>query len=411
MESQEITPHLFRTEYSKIVAVLCKSFDLKHIEIAEDIAADTFLKASETWALNGVPQNPAAWLYTVAKNKTRDYFKRAAVYESRVKKSLIDDGAPDYPEIDFDQQVIADSQLAMIFAVCNPANSSEAQICLALQILCGFSVKEIANAFLTKTETIKKRLQRAREVLRNDKFEVRAPNAAEVAERLPSVLTTLYLLFNEGYFSTTADQFIRKDLCAEAVRLALLLTDNALTNTSEAQALLALMCFQSSRMNARVSANDEAVLLDEQDKTAWDGQLIDQGNRHLVRAFANSEVSKYHLEAAIAYWHTAPDPKNKWENILLLYDSLLMIENSPVAALNRVFAFAKIHGNEAAILEALQLSAGDGAQYHALLGYLYAETDRQVAIHHYQRAMELSISATEKAQLAKAISSLIETRN
>jgi len=406
MQAQEITPHLFRNEYSKIVAVLCKTFNLKHIEIAEDIAADTFLKASETWALKGVPENPAAWLYTVAKNKTKDYFKRLSTYETRVKQQIIADEELVLPEINFDRQVIADSQLAMIFAVCNPVNSSEAQICLALQILCGFSVHEIAGAFLTKTETIKKRLQRAREVLRNDGFEVSTPNNAEAAARLPSVLTTLYLLFNEGYFSKAPDSYIRKDLCDEAMRLLLLLIENPLTNTSETHALMALMCFQSSRVNARVNADAEVVLLEDQDKSNWDQALIEQGNRHLINAFENGEISKYHLEASIAYWHTAPDPKNKWQNILLMYDSLLLIESSPVAALNRVFAYAKVNGNESAIAEAEKLNLTDHPQYHALLGYLYTGINDTNAIVHYQSAIDLSASNTEKRQLAKAMAKL-----
>jgi len=406
MQAQEITPHLFRTEYSKIVAVLSKTFNLKHIEIAEDIAADTFLKASETWALKGVPENPTAWLYTVAKNKTKDYFKRLNTFENRVKQQVIADEELVLQEINFDRQVIADSQLAMIFAVCNPANSSEAQICLALQILCGFSVREIAGAFLTKTETIKKRLQRAREVLRNDEFEVRTPNKAEVADRLPSVLTTLYLLFNEGYFSKSPDSYIRKDLCDEAMRLLWLLIENPLTNNSETHALMALMCFQSSRANARVNADAEVVLLEDQDKSNWDQTLIEQGNRHLINAFENGDISKYHLEASIAYWHTAPDPKNKWQNILMMYDSLLLIESSPVAALNRVFAYAKVNGNESAIAEAEKLNITGNAQYHALLGYLFTGIDVSEAIRHYQLAVDLSASNTEKRQLNKAIARL-----
>jgi RNA polymerase sigma factor (sigma-70 family) len=158
MQQTELIPHLFRTEYSKIVAVLCNSFDLKHLEIAEDIASETFLKATEVWSGKGVPENPAAWLYTVAKNKVRDYLKHNTIFEKQVRQAIRSNGVEAEQQFEFSHQNIADSQLAMIFAVCNPGNSTEAQICLALQILCGFSVEEIANAFLTKPETIKKRL-------------------------------------------------------------------------------------------------------------------------------------------------------------------------------------------------------------------------------------------------------------
>jgi len=406
MQQHEITPHLFRTEYSKIIAVLCKQFNLKDIEIAEDIAADTFLNASENWAIKGIPQNPTAWLYTVAKNKAKDYFKHLSVFEKNVKQHIVADEQESARDFDFNNQAIADSQLAMVFAVCNPVNSPEAQVCLALQVLCGFSVQEIANAFLAKTETIKKRLLRARGMLRNDKFQVKVPPPAEITSRLSTVLTTLYLLFNEGYYSKTADQFIRKDLCSEAMRLSLILTENPLTNTSQTNALLALMCFQSSRIGSRINDNQEVVLLENQDKNLWDQRLIEKGNFYLINAFESNDVSKYHLEAAIAYWHTTPVAENKWRNILQLYDNLLIIAYSPMVALNRVFALAKVHGHQRAIIETEQLSLPDNHQYHSLLGYLYAPADHQQAIRHYQRAIELSASKTEKQLLRKEIEKL-----
>jgi len=410
MYQPEITPHLFRTEYSKIVAVLCKTFNLKYIETAEDIAADTFLKASETWALKGVPENPTAWLYTVAKNKARDHFKHLSVFENKISGKVDFGGQTINPEFEFSNQIIADSQLAMIFAVCNPVNAAEAQICLALQILCGFSVKEIAGAFLAKPEAIKKRLQRAREMLRNDHFQIKAPTQTEVTLRLDNVLTTLYLLFNEGYFSKTADELIRKDLCAEAMRLLLVLVENPLTNTSQTQALVALMCFQSSRIDARVNSENEAVLLDEQDQNAWDEPLIARGNYHLINAFESNDISRYHLEAAIAYWHTNPTAKNRWENILQLYDHLLLIAYSPAAAMNRIYALAKVHGNEVAIVEARDSDLPHNQHYHSLMGYLYGPAAIEQAITHYQQAMELSSSITEKNVLAKTIADLKAAR-
>ncbi|MDE1193402.1 MAG: sigma factor [Arachidicoccus sp.] len=249
-----------------MTAVLCRHFGLKHIEIAEDIASDTFLRASENWAINGIPENPTAWLYAVAKNKTKDYFKRIAVFETQIKEAIKPNEFETEENFEFSSQNISDSQLAMIFVVCNPSNSTEAQICLALQILCGFSVEEIANAFLTKTETIKKRLLRARTNLRNDNFQIKTLSETEIKSRLDTVLKTLYLLFNEGYFSKTNNQQIRKDFCSEAVRLMLILTDNDYTDTPQTNALLALMCFQSSRLEARTNDKGEAVLFDEQDK-------------------------------------------------------------------------------------------------------------------------------------------------
>ncbi|MVN22332.1 RNA polymerase subunit sigma [Mucilaginibacter sp. HMF7410] len=403
MKQNEITPHLFRTEYSKIVAVLCKTFQLKNIEIAEDIASETFLKASESWAVHGIPENPTAWLYAVAKNKAKDYFKHFAVFETQVQKAIKPGGIEAECDFEFTNQNIADSQLAMIFLVCNPINSAGAQICLALQILCGFSIEEIANAFLTKTETIKKRLQRARNNLRNDNFQIKSLSQPEIKLRLNTVLKTLYLLFNEGYFSKTNNLPIRKELCLEAIRLTLTLTENILTNTPQTNALLALMYFQSSRLDARTNEKGEAILFNEQNKNLWDKWLIEKGNNYLINACNGNEVSKYHLEAAIAYWHTTPTEKNKWQHILQLYNQLILIEYSPIAMLNRVFAYAKVYGHKKAITEAEKLNLTDSNYYHGLLGYLYAGTDIEKAISHYQHAIKLTTSKIEKQTLTKEI--------
>ncbi|MBC9797779.1 RNA polymerase subunit sigma [Sinomicrobium sp. FJxs] len=391
-----------------MTAVLCRHFGLKHIEIAEDIASDTFLKASEHWAMNGVPDNPAAWLYTVAKNKTKDYFKHISVFETQIRPALKPGEHEKEKELEFSDQIIADSQLAMIFTVCNPNNPPEGQICLALQILCGFSVEEIANAFLTKKETIKKRLQRARTNLRNDNFRIRLISETEIRSRLDTVLKTLYLLFNEGYFSKTNNQLIRKELCSEAVRLALLLTENLLTDTPQTNALLALMCFQSSRLEARTNHKGETVLFEAQDKSLWDKSLIEKGNYYLVNATNGNEISTYHLEAGIAYWHTASTGEKKWPHILQLYNQLILIEYSQITALNRIFAFAQVYGREKAIPEAEKLNLSESNYYHELLGYLYAELDIDKAVDHYKQAINLTRSKTEKQTLSKEIERLKE---
>lgn len=404
--NKETLPHLFRQEYAKMTAILCRHFGLKSIEIAEDIVGETFLKASENWAINGMPENPTAWLYAVAKNKTKDYFKHIAVFDRQPPKAINPTEIEAEADFEFNSQNISDSQLAMIFAVCNPSNSIEAQICLALQILCGFSVEEIANAFLTKTETIKKRLLRAKAKLRNHNFQIKTLSEKEIKSRLDTVLKTLYLLFNEGYFSKSNNQQIRNDFCSEALRLTLVLTENPYADTPQTNALLALMCFQSSRLEARTNDNGEAVLFDEQDKDLWDKSLIEQGNYFLVNACNKNEVSKYHLEAGIAYWHTTPTDQNKWQHILQLYNQLIQIEYSPITALNRIFALAKIFGHEKAIQEAESLNLIESNYYHELLGYLYAQKDVDRSIDHYKKAITLTKSKTERETLNKEIDAL-----
>lgn len=408
MNPNELTPHLFRTEYSKIVAVLCKSFNIKHIEIAEDIASETFLKASEYWAVNGLPENPAAWLYTVAKNKTKDYFKHSAIVEKNIQQQAKINDTELSQVVDFDFKNISDSQLEMIFWVCNPINSQETQISLALQILCGFSVEEIANAFLSKTETIKKRLQRGKEVLRTRHFKIESLSKKDILLRLETVLKTLYLLFNEGYFSRSNSILIRKDLCLEAIRLTLILTDYPFTNTTQTNALLALMCFQSSRLDARIDHQGEVILFDQQNEACWDRELIEKGNYYLVKAceINSIEISKYHLEAAIAYWHTSPADQQKWKSILDLYNQLVIMEYSPITALNRTFAVSKVFGNEKAIIEAEKLNLKDNEYYHGLLGYLYREINNELAITHYEEAIRLTKSEAEQQTLLKHINIL-----
>ncbi|HWK59220.1 MAG TPA: DUF6596 domain-containing protein [Parapedobacter sp.] len=398
----EILPHLFRQEHAKMTAVLCRHFGLKHVEIAEDIASDTFLKASEHWAIYGVPENPIAWLYTVAKNKTKDHFKQLAVFDTKVKPQTEAENIPYEFEFEFHNQVVSDSQLAMIFAVCNPANSSKGQICLALQILCGFRVEEIANAFLTKAETIKKRLQRARSNLRNDNFQITSLSEKTIVSRLDTVLKTLYLVFNEGYFSKSNDQVVRRGLCAEAIRLGLVLTENPLTNTAKLNALLALMCYQSSRLEARAGDRGETILFDEQDRERWDESLIQRGHYYLTNATtAGTEISTYHLEAGIAYWHTATSDVDKWPHILQLYNQLILVEYSPIVALNRTFAFAKVYGCQKAIVEAEKLKLTGSSYYHGLLGYLYAEVNTKKAVAHYEQAIRLTQSESERQVLRR----------
>ncbi|HYJ38579.1 MAG TPA: sigma-70 family RNA polymerase sigma factor, partial [Chitinophagaceae bacterium] len=258
MSQQELIPHLFRTEFRKITAVLCRSLGIEHMEVAEDIASETFLSALEVWTYKGIPENPTAWLYTVAKNKARNHMIRKQLFESKISRELKHSSAESQEiEIDLSDQNITDSQLRMLFAICHPSISAEAQIGLALRILCGFGIDEIATAFLSNKETINKRLFRAREKLRMEKVPIEFPVEAEINDRLETVLRTLYLLFSEGYYSESQDQVLREDLCLEAMRLTNLLIENEQTNQPKVNALLSLMCFHSSRFDARRNANGE----------------------------------------------------------------------------------------------------------------------------------------------------------
>jgi RNA polymerase sigma factor (sigma-70 family) len=223
----ESLKHLFQEEFSKMVAVISKLFGLQHIEIAEDIVSETFLTATETWGMKGIPQNPTAWLYAVAKQKTLYHFRRNKILDKKIIPELktTQEISAEIEEPDFSMDNIKDSELQMMFAVCNPAIASEAQIALALRILCGFGIDEIAEAFLSNKETINKRLFRAKEKLRTENIKMELPPENEIANRLDNVLHIIYLLFNEGYYSKTQNEILRKDLSLEAMRLCIMLTE------------------------------------------------------------------------------------------------------------------------------------------------------------------------------------------
>jgi RNA polymerase sigma-70 factor (ECF subfamily) len=402
---QELIPQLFRTEYRKIVSVLCRHFGFDQIETAEDIAGDTFLTASETWGVQGVPPNPTAWLYFVAKNKAKNYLQRGSIFENKIMPALQNTTSEfQEDEIDLSPQNINDSQLQMMFAICHPAISAEAQIGLSLRILCGFGIEEIAAAFLTNKETINKRLYRAKEKLRQEKIKIELPAASEIEDRLETVLTTLYLLFNEGYYSVSQNKTLRQELCFEAMRLCYMLVENKETNQPPVNALLSLMCFQASRFEARQTESGEPILYADQDTSLWDTDLIRRGEYFLNCSASGTKLSKYHLEAAIAYWHThKKDTPEKWENILQLYNQLLQLEYSPIAALNRTYALSKANGKEEAIVEAEKLKLSDNHFYFTLLGELYTGLDHDKARRHFQQALSLAKTQTDKQTIQKKI--------
>ena len=400
---------LFQQEFTKIVAVISKSFGLQYIEIAEDIVSETFLVATESWQTKGVPANPTAWLYTVAKQKTLAHFRRNKIFTDKIIP-VIRQKEPEgetFDEFSFSQENIKDSQLKMLFAICTPAIASEAQIGLALRILCGFGIEEIAEAFLSNKETINKRLFRAKEKLRSEKIELELPSEAEIIKRLDNVLHIIYLLFNEGYYSKTQNQILRKELCVEALRLALMLSTYEKTNTPKTNALIALICFHSSRFEARLTNEGDFILYEQQDEERWNQELIHQGFYFLNNAASGDELTSYHLEAKIAQCHCIKeDSPKKWTEILQWYDRLLAVNYSPAAALNRIFALYKVKGAKAALAEVKTLQLADNHFYFVLLGELYKELDKNKAIANFNRAKTLAKTTLEKEIIQQKIDAI-----
>jgi len=408
MQKNELIPQLFKTEYRKIIAVLCKLFGFEYVEIAEDITNDTFLLATETWSLKGIPENPTAWLYIVAKNKTRDYFKRNKIFKEKIfvvlQHQQID---VDEIELNLSNENISDSQLQMMFAICHPIIPVESQIGLALRILCGFGIDEIADAFLSNKDTINKRLFRAKEKLRTENIKIELPNNNEIEQRLETILTTLYLLFNEGYYSATQNTSLQKELCFEAMRLTNLLIENKHTNKPIVNALMSLMCFHASRFDARLNEIGESILYEEQNRDLWNDELIAKGNYFLIESAKGNEVSKYHLEASIAYWHaTKIEYDHKWENILQLYNKLLLVDYSPIVALNRTYALSKAKGKQVAIIEAEKINLLDNHLYHSLLGNLYTDIDNVKAILHFKKVLSLLKNNNDKVVIENHIAKI-----
>jgi RNA polymerase sigma factor (sigma-70 family) len=424
MDQSNLIPQLYRQEFSKMVALICNRFGIEQIDAAEDMVSETFLAAAETWGLKGVPGNPVAWLYRVARNNTLNVLRHERVFRQKVKGELIK-GNPSSaePELDISPESIMDSQLRMMFAVCHPSIPVEAQVSLALRVLCGFTIEEIAKALLTTKANINKRLYRAKEKLRSGGVTLTLPDQSGMDVRLDGVLLTLYLLFNEGYYSASPDKVLRKDLCLEAVRLTYLLAEHGELMGKRVReragaagavgavrpdvySLLALMCFQASRLQARVDAAGGLVLYEQQDSGLWDVGLINRGNAFFVKACDAGVLSRYHLEAAIAWWHTQQeDSSEKWANILLLYNRLLIVNYSPVAALNRAYAFARVYGKKAAIPEAKELKLEGNLFYHSLLGELYMGVDAEAAIGHLELGLELASTDAERAILREKIAS------
>ncbi len=401
--------HLFRHESGKMVAVLTKLFGFDQLEVAEDIVQDTFVQAHESWKLRGSPDKPVSWLYAVAKNKATDYLRRQQT--KRKVDSHLQSAIPvEYSIAAHLEQAfyeIQDNQLRMLFAVCHPAIPQEAQIALALKTLGGFGIQEIARAFLTSKDVINKRLFRAKDKIRREQIALEVPRGESLESRMESVLATIYLLYNEGYHSASEEMVMRRDLCLEAIRLALLLYESHYEKHQEVCALLALMCFHTSRFESRMNELGELIPLGQQDRTKWNQELISQGT-YFMRSMDFNELSTaYELEAAIAYLHTLPDSDDKWSGMLALHDRLLRVKNTTNIHLNMGLVISKVHGDKEALqyLERLN-DVEDNYLYYALRGELHRGTSPEQAKSDLAKAISLAPLAAERKLLLSKLEAI-----
>lgn len=408
----QLVDHLFRHESGKMIAVLSRLLGLQNLETAQDIVQDTLLLAMNTWSYGKVPDNPSGWLHRVAKNKAIDFLRREKKFREITPQYayLLDSEWTLTPTINnlFLENEIKDSQLRMMFACCHPSIPPESQIALTLKTLCGLSINEIARAFLTNDETISKRIYRAKEKIKGENIELDVPQSAQLSKRIDGVLKSLYLLFNEGYNSSHPDQLIREDLCEEAMRLCHLIAGHSLTAFPRSKALLALMCFQSSRLKARLDNKGNIIVLKYQDRSKWNRRLIQQGFHYMDAAADPFEASTFQLEAAIASLHAASPSfeQTDWKSIYHLYEMLYQLQPNPVVAMNKAIASAYAFNKQRALEELQQIKGLEGHHlYYASIGEMYLDLQqKENAKSYFEKALRLTNSQTEKQLLLEKIS-------
>lgn len=409
----QLPEHYFRHEFGRLVSVLSRRYGAHRIELCEDAAQAALLRAVQLWP-SSQPDDRGAWLYRVANHHLLDALRRNRRNDPYpVELELAAEESPEHAV--YLESEVRDDVLRLLFVCADPALPAESQLVLALKTLCGFSTQEIALRLFQSEEAVHKRLQRARAKLREQPPELDTPRLEQLADRLPSVLHALYLLFNEGYSSGQPDQPIRRELCEEAIRLALILITHPVGSAAEADALLALMYLHAARFDARLDVAGGLLTLEEQDRSRWDQQLIQIGVSYLQRAARGERFSRYHAEASIAAEHClAPSyAQTRWDEITRSYELLDRISPSPLNTLNRAIALAEWQGASAglALLTTLERPSWLGGYYlwDATLGELHRRNgDLPRATSHLSRALELAPTHAERALLERRLNACRE---
>ena len=404
-----LVDHLFRSRAGQMVAWLTRVFGPAHIDLAEEVVQDALVKALQQWPYSGIPDNPGGWLLAVARNGALDVLRRHTAFAQRTD-AIVAEIARTVSHTDLDPQAIEDDELRMVFMCCHPSLSQDARVALSLKTVGGFSVREIARAFLSSEAAIAQRLVRAKRAVRDLGLTFDLPEPAALGERLQSVLEVIYLMFNEGYGAHAGGDLVRPDLCREALRLGRLVANAPQTTMPEAHALVALMAFQGARLPARIGADGEIVLLEDQDRALWDQALIALGFHHFERSTEGPRLTPYHVQAAIASAHAraAAPADTDWRMILDCYNDLLRIAPSPVTALNRAVALSRVHGPAAALPEVEALERGRTLDGYYLLPSVKARLlgdlgKYAAAAECYRSALACSCTEPEQRLLARRL--------
>lgn len=404
-EIDGVVDHLFRHAAGQMVSTLTRVFGPEHLSLAEEVVQEALIAALQQWGMHGVPENPRGWLFRVARNRALDQLRRDAKKVELLESAL---EARTTPAL-FAHE-LRDDQLRMMLMCCHPAIPRESRVALTLKTVGGFSVDEIARAFLTKKEAIAQRIVRAKRLIRDERIPIEMPSRLELPERLDSLLEVIYLLFNEGYSAHTGDDLVRSDLCAEAIRLEREIAAHPATDVPEAHALLALMLLQAARLPARIDAAGELSTLAEQDRALWNHAMIADGMRELGQSAEGERLTAYHIEAAIASCHAVAESfdDTDWDAIVAHYDLLLELKPTPVVALNRAVAAAMADGPAAAISAVEEIASHASLQNYlplpATLGELCLRLgDRRRAAEYFTRALELPSTMPEKKFLLRKL--------
>ncbi len=397
-----------------MVAALTRIFGMHNLALAEDVVQDAFCRALEVWKFRGMPENPSAWLMTTAKNRALDVLRRertARTFAPELGRLLESEWtlAPVVDEL-FTSNAIKDDLLRMMFSCCNPRLPEETQIALILNILCGFSVGEIASAFVSTHAAFEKRITRAKKVLASSKRLFDVTSAVEFSARLPAVHRALYLLFNEGYHGAHPETAVRRELCREAMRLTAVLVEHPLGATPVTYALAALMSLHAARLPGRVNALGNLSSLMDQDRSQWDQELRLEGLQFLQHSATGADLSEYHVEAAIASIHARATrmEDTDWESIVALYDTLMTICPSPIVALNRAIAIGQLEGPVKGLDEIHSIADRERLSaypfYFAALGELELRRgNRETAREHLLAALALARNPMERQFLDQRV--------
>jgi RNA polymerase sigma-70 factor (ECF subfamily) len=411
-----LVDHLFRRQSGQMIATLTRSLGSRHLAVVEDAVQDALMTALQHWPYRGVPERPEAWLYSVARNRALDRLRHERIVLEKTVDLTPTSFAFAAPAVTLRDEAppIEDDQVGLLFLACHPAVPPESRVALALKLVGGFSVTEIARAFLAQEPTIAQRLVRAKRTLREQGVDFGTPAATELAERLDSVLDSLYLMFNEGYAATSGDALVREDVALEAIRLTRLVAGHPATQAPRAWALLALMQLHAARFPARLGRDRTMRLLRDQDRSTWDRPLIAEGLRALDRASAGDRVSAFHLEAGIAACHALASSwdETDWLQILTLYDELVALTKSPVVAVNRAVALSRVEGPLAGLAALDELADHPALAGYVLLPAIVAELwreagDAERAAESYRAALTLARSSPERDWLAGRLQSII----